>query len=60
MKLQSVTVIGTEVNSGGSVAVSGYSIRIPDNLLVDFPAAQVPFAEFAAGERAGPNEVSVS
>lgn len=42
------------------MSVSGYNIRIPDNLLVDFPAAQVPFAEFAAGDRAGPNEVSVS
>lgn len=52
--------MGTDVNSGGSVSVSGYNIRIPDNLLVDFPAAQVPFAEFAAGDRAGPNEVSVS
>lgn len=42
------------------MSVSGYNIRIPDNLLVDFPAAQVPFAEFVAGDRAGPNEVSVS
>ncbi|OBT62154.1 hypothetical protein VE03_08323 [Pseudogymnoascus sp. 23342-1-I1] len=57
--LGSVNIIGTEVNSGGSVSVSGYNIRIPDNLLVDFPATQVPFAEFAASDRAGPNEVSI-
>jgi hypothetical protein len=55
-----VNVDGTPINSGGSIKVSGFDIVIPKNLLVDFPAAQVPFKEFAAGVRAGPNEVSVS
>ncbi|PVH81447.1 hypothetical protein DL98DRAFT_587363 [Cadophora sp. DSE1049] len=54
---------GSATNRGGSITVSGFDIVIPDNLLVEFPAAFVPFAEFAeAGpsKRAGPNEVSVT
>ncbi|KAH7391282.1 hypothetical protein BKA64DRAFT_710191 [Cadophora sp. MPI-SDFR-AT-0126] len=54
---------GSATNRGGSISVSGFDIVIPDNLLVEFPAAFVPFAEFAeAGpsKRAGPNEVSVT
>ena len=54
---------GSATNRGGSISVSGYSIVVPDNLLVEFPAAFVPFAEFAeagASKRAGPNEVSVT
>ena len=51
---------GSESNRGGNVQISGYSVTIPDNLLVEFPALFVPFAEFCAGKRAGPNEVTVS
>ncbi|KAH9209682.1 hypothetical protein DL95DRAFT_526720 [Leptodontidium sp. 2 PMI_412] len=54
---------GTAANRGGTITVSGFTIVIPDNLLVEFPAAFIPFAEFAeAGpsKRAGPNEVSVT
>ena len=49
-------------NRGGVVTISGFTVKIPDNLLVEFPALFVPFAEFAtagAGQWAGPNEVSV-
>jgi len=49
-------------NRGGVVTISGYTVKIPDNLLVEFPALFVPFAEFAtagSGQWAGPNEVSV-
>ncbi|KAH7319194.1 hypothetical protein BKA65DRAFT_513966 [Rhexocercosporidium sp. MPI-PUGE-AT-0058] len=54
---------GSATNRGGSITVSGFNIVIPDNLLVEFPAAFIPFAEFAeagASKRAGPNEVSVT
>ncbi|XMA18348.1 hypothetical protein WAI453_011139 [Rhynchosporium graminicola] len=54
---------GTGINRGGAITVSGFNIVIPENLLVELPAAFVPFAEFAdAGpsKRVGPNEVSVT
>lgn len=59
--LDSVSTSGTAYNSGGFVSVNGFNIQIPDNLLVEFPALQVPFKDFAAGNRAGTpaNEVSV-
>ncbi|KAL2063288.1 hypothetical protein VTL71DRAFT_5093 [Oculimacula yallundae] len=55
---------GSASNRGGTITVSGFNIVIPDNLLVEFPAAFVPFATFAeagSSKRAGPaNEVSVT
>jgi hypothetical protein len=53
---------GTALNRGGSVSISGFNVVIPDNLIVEFPALMVPFAEFASGgpgARAPPNEVTV-
>lgn len=50
---------GTATNRGGTVQISGFTVIIPDNLLVEFPAAFIPFAEFTAGTRPGQNEVSV-
>jgi hypothetical protein len=52
----------SQFNSGGFVQVNGFNILIPDNMLVEFPAAQVPFKDFVAGNRAGTpaNEVIVS
>ncbi|KAJ4991922.1 hypothetical protein SVAN01_02517 [Stagonosporopsis vannaccii] len=38
----------TQFNSGGSITVGGVSITVPENLLVQFPAAFVPFRDFAA------------
>lgn len=56
----SAVSFGDSVRSDGTFSVNGFSIRIPDNLLVEFPALQVPFKEFAAGNRGlGPYEVSV-
>lgn len=54
---------GNAVNRGGTVTISGFTVKIPDNLLVEFPALMVPFADFASAGDAGrlpPNEVSVS
>jgi hypothetical protein len=50
---------GSAINRGGTVQISGFSVTIPDNLLVEFPALFVPCAEFCAGKRAPPNEVTV-
>jgi hypothetical protein len=38
----------TQFNTGGTIVVAGTSITIPENLLVQFPAAFIPFADFAA------------
>ncbi|KAH7313837.1 hypothetical protein B0I35DRAFT_480487 [Stachybotrys elegans] len=35
-------------NSGGTITVNGFQILVPKNLLVQFPAANVPFKDFAA------------
>ncbi|TKA66580.1 hypothetical protein B0A49_06047 [Cryomyces minteri] len=40
----------TKFNSGGFIDVNGYHIRVPDNLLLAFPAKFVPFSDvFTAG-----------
>lgn len=38
----------TQFNSGGSITVGGTTIAVPENLLVQFPAAFIPFRDFAA------------
>jgi hypothetical protein len=35
-------------NSGGFIQVGGFNITVPRNMLVAFPAAYVPFKDFAA------------
>lgn len=35
-------------NSGGTITVNGFTISVPKNMLVQFPAAWVPFKDFAA------------
>lgn len=55
----SASATTTDFNSGGSISVNGYPITIPKNLIVQFPAAFVPFKDFAAGSFTG-NEVSVA
>jgi hypothetical protein len=48
-----------EYNTGGTIVVNGMSIKVPQNLQFQFPAAFVPFKTVAAGGFLG-NEVSVS
>jgi hypothetical protein len=55
----------TDVRSGGTITVNGMTIEVPDNLLVGFPAAFVPFGQVADtfpgfGGDDGPPEASVS
>jgi hypothetical protein len=46
------TCVG-QVNCGGTVTVNDFTIIIPKNLVFQFPAAWVPFAEVAAGNFLG-------
>jgi hypothetical protein len=54
----SASADGTAYNSGGKISVGGLQITIPKNLQVQFPAAWVPFKDFASGGYLG-NELSV-
>ncbi|KAF2190007.1 hypothetical protein K469DRAFT_560720 [Zopfia rhizophila CBS 207.26] len=40
-------------NSGGSISVNSFNIKVPKNLIAQFPAAWVPFVEMCAGGIAG-------
>lgn len=46
--LEDATVTDDTYNSGGSITVNGFNIQIPKNMLVQFPAAWVPWKEFVA------------
>lgn len=35
-------------NTGGSISINGFDIQVPKNLLVQFPAAWVPWKDFVA------------
>lgn len=37
-------------NSGGSIQVNGFDMAVPKNLLVQFPAAWVPWKDFVASK----------
>ena len=56
-RLDSATASDGTYNSGGTISVNGYSVTIPQNLQVQFPAAFSPFKEFASGSFVG-HEVS--
>lgn len=45
---EDATVADDTYNSGGTVTVNGFEMNVPKNVLVQFPAAWVPFREFAA------------
>lgn len=44
--LEDATVSGDAYNAGGSITVNGFSMNVPENLLVQFPAAWVPWRTF--------------
>lgn len=54
----SCSVDTTDYNSGGSITVDGWSIKVPKNLLVQFPVVWSPFGQLC-GAGAGGYEVSV-
>jgi hypothetical protein len=56
--LDSISLSGSSFNAGGTISVNGRIITVPENLLVQFPAAWVPFKTLAQGSFTG-NEVSI-
>ncbi|KAG9584520.1 hypothetical protein KCU86_g6183, partial [Aureobasidium melanogenum] len=58
-RLDSATASDATYNSGGTISVNGYSITIPQNLQVQFPAAFAPFGDFAGAGAFVGHEVSV-
>jgi hypothetical protein len=49
---------GTEYNAGGSIQVNGFNIKVPKNLIVQFPTVFAPFKELC-GAGAGGFETTV-
>lgn len=47
---EDATVSGDAYNAGGVITVNGFTMNIPENLLVQFPAAWVPWKEFVASK----------
>ncbi|TLD20488.1 hypothetical protein PspLS_08686 [Pyricularia sp. CBS 133598] len=45
---EDATVADDTYNSGGTITVNGWQMKVPKNLLVQFPAAWVPWREFVA------------
>ncbi|KAK4675057.1 hypothetical protein QC764_501720 [Podospora pseudoanserina] len=45
-----VTANDTSYNAGGTITVNGFVLNIPRNLLVQFPAAWVPWRDFVASK----------
>jgi hypothetical protein len=48
----SVTADDATVNSGGSLKVNGFTVKVPKNLQVGFPASFVPFSQVVARKAA--------
>ncbi|KAF6832022.1 hypothetical protein CPLU01_06404 [Colletotrichum plurivorum] len=44
--LEDATAADDTFNTGGSIVVNGFTMNVPKNLLVQFPAAWVPWKEF--------------
>lgn len=44
--LEDATLGGDLYNSGGTITVNGFTMNVPGNLLVQFPAAWVPWKTF--------------
>lgn len=39
-------------NTGGSISLNGFDVQVPKNMLVQFPAAWVPWKDFVADKEA--------
>ncbi|KAJ1322940.1 hypothetical protein MN608_11794 [Microdochium nivale] len=48
--LEAAVATDSTYNSGGTITVNGFTVIVPKNLLVQFPAANVPFKDFAADQ----------
>ncbi|RWA06494.1 hypothetical protein EKO27_g8611 [Xylaria grammica] len=45
--LQDATAFDDTFNTGGTISVAGFNITVPKNMQVEFPAAYVPWKDFA-------------
>ena len=48
--LVDATATDDSYNTGGTISVNGWTIIVPKNMLVTFPAAFVPWKDFVAGK----------
>ena len=48
--VEDATVSGVIYNAGGLITVNGFTMNVPENLLVQFPAARVPWKDFVASK----------
>ncbi|KAK1673330.1 hypothetical protein BDP55DRAFT_614551 [Colletotrichum godetiae] len=48
--LEDATATDDAFNTGGTIVVNGFTVNVPKNLLVQFPAAWVPWKEFVANK----------
>ncbi|KAF2742049.1 hypothetical protein M011DRAFT_413349 [Sporormia fimetaria CBS 119925] len=51
---------GTDYNAGGTVSVNSFNIKVPKNLITQFPVAWVPFKQLCDEANALQHEVSVA
>lgn len=47
---EDASVADDTFNSGGSITVNGFTMNVPKNVLVQFPAAWVPWRDFVASK----------
>lgn len=50
--LVDATATDDSYNTGGTISLNGWTVEVPKNMLVTFPAAFVPWKEFVAGKDA--------
>ncbi|KAK8015952.1 hypothetical protein PG991_008840 [Apiospora marii] len=50
--LEGATATNETYNSGGTISVNGFDMTVPKNMLVQFPAAYVPWKDFVADKDA--------
>jgi hypothetical protein len=48
--LEGAAAADDSYNSGGTITVNGFNVKVPRNLQIQFPAAWVPWKDFAAGK----------
>ncbi|KAH6691437.1 hypothetical protein F5X68DRAFT_274043 [Plectosphaerella plurivora] len=51
--IEGASATDTSYNTGGTISVNGYTVKIPKNLQVNFPAAFVPWKDFVAAYKSG-------
>ncbi|KAL0262855.1 hypothetical protein SLS55_001829 [Diplodia seriata] len=58
--MDSASASGTDTNSGGSISVNGYAVTVPKNMIVQFPAAWIPWKDVAGNGKLSGYEVAVT